>query len=121
MDNTLYFNPDGYTPLFQIILAFTIGVIFSPYSSGIYYLIIIILIFEIIYAYQCNCNYTNEKSFLRGALILTAILGWLFGRVSICKDWNPIRGDYSEIDYILKKIEDNNKYQEEMKMSEDWD
>lgn len=122
MDSPTYFNPDGYTSLFQIILAFSVGVIFSPYSSGIFYLIVFILIFEIVYTYQNGATYNSvDEAFLRGGLILAAILGWLLGRTAVCGDWNPLRGNYDDADTILERVEKDNEYYNEFKENGNWE
>jgi len=104
--NTIY-DPFGYTPVFQIILAFVFGVILSPFSYGIIFLVVFLLIFELCFAVQYNYNPLNAM--LRPGLILWALFGFLLGRTLVCEDWNPIRRDYNEEDELKNHFDDINE------------
>ena len=107
MDN--YLDPEGYTPTFQIILAFSQGVGLSAFSRGIIFLIIFALIFELIYTYRSNLDFGYRSTSLRVSLFLYSFLGFLVGRTLVCGDWNPIRGIYSEDeDHANKRFDDLN-------------
>ena len=106
------YDPSGYTPLFQIIFAFVLGILFSPYSKGILFLVIFILLFELWYSYYNNFDYYGINGSLRPALILYSIFGFLVGRTFVCLDFNPIRGDYNDDDEVKNHF---NEYNEELK------
>ena len=102
-------DPNGYTPIFQIILAFSIGVIFSPFSNGLLLLLITAFILEIINAYRIKGNYDHKTTLLRGGLFLYSFFGFIVGRSFCCGDWDPLRGDYKNDDDIKKvRFEEHN-------------
>jgi hypothetical protein len=93
-----YFNYRGYTILFQIISAFTLGIIFAPWSKGLIFLIIFILCYEAIYFNYyvniCNLPYNRYFFLVRFGVFCATLLGWLIGR-SLMGDLNPLRSKYS--------------------------
>lgn len=112
------YDPLGYTPLFQIIVAFIIGVALSPFARGILFLVIFILIFELWFA--GTTGYSGINSFLRPGLILWAFFGFLLGRTLICADWNPIRCDYGEQDNVKNYFEEKQEEQKGCGKEEPW-
>ena len=103
-------DPDGYTPIFQIVIAVTVGVLFSPYSNGLFYLLIIALILELINAYRTGGDYYNYyNSVLRGGLFFYSLFGFILGRSFCCDDWNPLRGDFNDDDTVKKRFEEHNE------------
>lgn len=104
IDNPKIINPDSsqwsivYQPheqsvLYRCIIYFTIGLFIAPWSAGIVWLILFIIIFEIflaIYRRQDLFNY-NEGYYLfdRVALCAAPILGFIVGR-TVIGDTNPL-------------------------------
>ena len=87
---------DGYYhPVIQILAAVAIGMVFAPFSLGLFLYIIIYLLFEIYYAYLRGFRYTPEEMLLRLLIFIMGLLGFLFGR-AFSGDDNPIRFHYDE-------------------------
>ena len=81
-------------PLFQFLLAFSIGLILSPLSFGVIFLIIFIIIWEIYFICVCG-GPKNWPVFERGAIIGAIVLGFVIGRI-IIGDLEPVRPFYHE-------------------------
>lgn len=81
-----WFCCDYYTAMAQAIVSFTIGVLFSPWSSGIFWLSIYIIINEILtYAFtKGDPRYFN--SFVRCAVVCSSLLGYICGRTLAQKE-----------------------------------
>lgn len=77
--NTWVCNPKN-TPAMQIIGAFTYGIILSPWSSGLFVLIISIITYELLfYLFTHGCpRYYNL--FVRTTVIMSSVLGYIIGR-----------------------------------------
>ena len=87
-----YFKNPKYTQLMQIIVAFALGVIFSPFSYGLIYLLIYLLIYEIIYLIFTQACYPYWGIVFRLAVVSASIYGWIIGRTIV--GWrNPLRND----------------------------
>ena len=63
----------------QYIIAFGIGMIFSPFSYGFIFYILGIIIFESILFYYTRNGLWNPR--VRLTIILFGFLGWLTGRI----------------------------------------
>lgn len=69
----------------QLLVAFLIGLLTSPWSFGFVYFITFIIIYEIILAFvysQCTEDYIYTLE-LRFGIIIVSILGFLFGRILV--------------------------------------
>lgn len=85
-----YFKNLYYTELVQLIFAFSLGVIFAPFSYGPLLFIIYLLLYEFIYAYFTNTEYPYWRLFFRVAVVMTSVFGWIIGRTIV--GWkNPFR------------------------------
>ena len=105
-----FLDPKGYSPVFQIIIAFSIGVIASPFSNGLLFLLIVAFILELINAYRTDADYCHENTLLRGGLFLYSFFGFIVGRSFCCGDWDPLRGDYkNDPDAKKKRFEEHNQ------------
>ena len=71
---------DNATLLYQLVVSATAGIIFSPWSYGLVYYIIFIIVWEILYG-LCHYYSSNEWSpFERLGIIFAGFLGWIVGR-----------------------------------------
>lgn len=87
-----YFQNPQYTQLMQVIIAFALGVIFSPFSYGFLFFLLYLVVYELAYLFFTRgcCPYWGFL--FRGAVIGASILGWLLGRIVL--GWrNPFRSD----------------------------
>ena len=75
-----YFQSDKYSPVAQTIFSFTIGVLISPWSSGLFFLIVFIIVYDILLYIFCHGHPRYYDVFTRAGVILGSILGWIIGR-----------------------------------------
>lgn len=88
------FDTDGYyTILFQILITFIMGIIFSPFSMGFFLFIVVYLLFELFYAYRRGFKYDGYEALARVSIFLWGLLGFLFGRWAL-GDNDPLRFHY---------------------------
>nr|QBK91032.1 MAG: hypothetical protein LCPAC202_00060 [Pithovirus LCPAC202] len=80
--------------VFQVIIAFWVGLIFAPWSWGLLYLIIFFVVFEVIYA-MIHRDFSAENIIIRLTIIGASFLGWLVGRI-VVEDEKPIRAKYKD-------------------------
>ena len=80
--------------LYQTVSAFAIGLIFSPWSRGLVLLLLFFLLYEILYS-LFNPNFTTRNLLTRLAVIGSAFLGWLVGRI-IIGDRHPLDSEYKD-------------------------
>jgi len=78
-------------PLTNIFSSFALGIVLSPLSGGLVYLVIGYIIMEII-AYNCGTKYNPG---LRLIYLLFGILGFFIGRAIIGDD-DPLRMHYGK-------------------------
>lgn len=71
-----YFSNTKSTPLFQFIVAFSFGILFSPFSKGLIYTILTILIMEILTFMYCN----TWSVLNRILIIIGSLSGYAIGR-----------------------------------------
>lgn len=64
----------------KIIFSFVLGVLLSPFSWGIFYLILSIVIFFVIDYIFCNGKFEYEYLEHRGSIIFYGVLGFIIGR-----------------------------------------
>ena len=78
--NKLYKN-DKTTLLFRVILAFTLGIIFSPFADGIFFLILLSLLSELLCYIFTGGDPRYFNIIYKPIIILFYLLGWLIGRI----------------------------------------
>ena len=74
-----YYKNEHSTFWFRMITSFTLGLIFSPFSNGIFFLIFLSLLSELFcYIFTSGSKYWNpiQKPFI----LFSYILGWILGR-----------------------------------------
>lgn len=74
------FCNDKNTPMFQVITSFTFGVILSPWSSGLFFLTIFIILYEIFFYIFTHGDQRYYDSFTRCGVICASLLGFIVGR-----------------------------------------
>jgi len=79
---TLFCN-DKNTVMAQAIVSFAYGILLSPWSQGLFFLIISIIIYEILYYVFTHGNPRYYQVFTRCGVICAAIAGYIIGR-TIC-------------------------------------
>ena len=86
------FPNDGFTPIFQVILCFASGLLFSTISYGFYYFILFLIIFKLITIIN---NFQNNIFFyyLNAGCVLSSFMGFIIGRI-IMGDEDPLRYKY---------------------------
>lgn len=75
-----WFCNDKNTPMAQVILAFAFGVLLSPWSSGLFFLTIFIIINEILFYVFTKGDPRYYNVFVRTGVIYASILGFILGR-----------------------------------------
>lgn len=75
--------------IYQITLAFGLGIFFAPWSPGLFFLVLFLLGFELLYGMIVQ-KFTVEQLLIRGAIISSYFIGWLLGRIVI-RDGSPMR------------------------------
>lgn len=75
-----YFCNERYPIIIQLLVSFAFGVAFSPYSSGIFWLALSIIIYEIIYMVCSKCDSRYWYIGNRVSIIFAGFLGWIIGR-----------------------------------------
>ena len=79
-----YYCDNRYTPLFQIITSFVCGLIISPWSFGLIFLIYLIIFQEILCYLFTRTNKIYYNIFIRTGVIYSYILGFIIGRTLSC-------------------------------------
>lgn len=82
------FKNYNYNEAVQLIVAFTFGVIFSPFSIGMLWFLIFIIAYEIFYGWVVGFKMPFWRPFARLGIVCASILGWITGRLSVGR---PIR------------------------------
>lgn len=75
-----WFCNDKYTPMAQVIVALTWGIILSPWSSGLIFLVASIIIYEIVYYIFTRGRFPYYNVFVRTGAMMASILGYIIGR-----------------------------------------
>lgn len=93
-----WFQNEKYTPMAQVIVAFVFGILLSPFSSGLFFLTVFIVVYEILYYLfinpltvvpyggyddplgQNNYNPRCYNIFVRVSVMIASILGFIVGR-----------------------------------------
>ena len=76
----------SYSPLGQTITAVGIGILLSPFSAGLIYFIIFIIVYEALYYYWTGGKSTLWGLDTRAGVIFGSIFGWLLGRQFVLDD-----------------------------------
>lgn len=87
-----YYKNDKQTLLFKIITGFALGLIFSPFSNGLFFIIIFYLICEILYYLFTHGDERYWNSIHVPIVLFFYILGWLIGRL-LSVPWDNILDD----------------------------
>lgn len=86
-------NPEA-TSIYQIIAAFFFGVILSPWSSGVIFLIVTAIIIETLLIYYTKMHRYYYNAEVRAACVMASIFGFILGRIVSNKvllpNYNPI-------------------------------
>ena len=77
--NKIYKNKNA-TLLFRIIFAFTMGLIFGPFADGIFFLILISLISELLCYIFTGGDPEYFNIVYKPIIILCYLIGWIIGR-----------------------------------------
>lgn len=75
-------NPKS-TLLYQIIFAVAMGITFSPWSYGLVYYIIFVMIWELLYGYFLSFDFNVWNPLERLGVVLAGFLGWIIGRNAV--------------------------------------
>lgn len=72
------------TRMAQVIISLSLGILMSPISNGLFYLLLFIIIYEIVLWIVCPYDRTNGSPWellTRAAVIMASILGFIIGRL----------------------------------------
>lgn len=75
-----WFANDAATPIAQVVIAIVFGILLAPWGSGLFFLVVFIIIYEVLYfefTYG-DPDYWNGE--VRAAVAMAAIFGWIVGR-----------------------------------------
>jgi hypothetical protein len=75
-----WFCNDKYTPMAQVIVALTWGILLAPWSSGLIFLVISIIFYEFFYYLFTRGRPPYYNLFVRTGCIMASILGYIIGR-----------------------------------------
>lgn len=87
----------------SFILAFTSGILLSPFSAGLIFLLFFILLFELITAVNTRLRHPWSVE-MRALIIFGALLGFIIGR-TVIQDKDPFQGFYNKNMFNKKIIE----------------
>lgn len=74
-------NPHN-TGMAQLFWAFATGVLLAPWGTGLFFLVVFIIVYEIAFAVICrDPNFWRSQE--RPGIILASILGWIIGRQAV--------------------------------------
>lgn len=80
LDLGAWFKNEKYTPMAQIIVSFAYGVVLSPWGSGLFFLVVSLIFYELFYAVCTGCDPRYYNPYTRTGVIYASILGWIVGR-----------------------------------------
>lgn len=75
-----WFCNDNYTPMAQVIVALVWGILLSPWSSGLFFLITFIILYEILYYVFTKGDPQYYNVFVRTGVICASTFGYILGR-----------------------------------------
>ena len=70
----------NYSPMAQFIISIIWGILLSPWSSGLFFLVVFILVYEILYYVFTKGNPLYYNVFVRTSVIYGSIFGYILGR-----------------------------------------
>lgn len=79
---TRYFQDPNSTPMYQVIFSFTIGILLSPWSSGLFFLVIFSILYEIIFYLFTFGKPKFWQLQTRTAVLYSYFAGWIIGRTA---------------------------------------
>lgn len=77
------FKDSGCNDLVQLILAFTLGILLSPWSYGLLYFLLFLIAYEIVLVYMTEAQVPYWRIETRLGVIAASILGFIIGRVLV--------------------------------------
>lgn len=75
-----WFCNDKYTPMAQTLIALVWGILLSPWASGLFFLLVFIIIYEILYYIFTRGDPKHYNVFARTGIIYASIFGYILGR-----------------------------------------
>ena len=87
------YDPRGFTLFFQIIMAFTVGLIFASFSYGFLWFLIYYIVFEIYLVWRLYKVPSTKYMISRFGIFCSGLLGFIIGRY-FENDHEPIRDYY---------------------------
>lgn len=81
-----WFCNANYTPMAQVIVALSWGILLSPWSSGLFFLIIFIILYELFYYIFTKGDPLYYNLFVRTGVIFASIFGYILGRTLSCDE-----------------------------------
>lgn len=75
-----WFQNEKNTAMVQVLTSFCFGILLSPWSSGLFFLMIYIIIYEILYYIFTKGDPMFYSVFVRTGVIYASILGYIVGR-----------------------------------------
>lgn len=75
-----FFQNEKNTAMVQVITSFAFGILLSPWGSGLFFLIVYIIIYEILYYIFTKGDPIFYSVFVRTGVIYASILGFIVGR-----------------------------------------
>ena len=75
-----WFQNEKNTAMVQVISSFCFGILLSPWSSGLFFLVIYTILYEIIYYIFTKGDPFYYSVFVRTGVICSSILGFIVGR-----------------------------------------
>ena len=75
-----WFCNEKYTPMAQMIIALVWGILLSPWASGLFFLFVFIIIYEILYYVFTRGDPRYYNVFVRVSVMCASIFGYILGR-----------------------------------------
>lgn len=83
---TSWFCNDNYTPMAQVLISLFLGILLSPWASGLFFLTVFIIIYELLYYIFTHGNPRYYNLFVRTGVIYASIFGYILGRTLTIPD-----------------------------------
>lgn len=84
VSGTLFTNLN-YNETAQLFMAFSLGVVLSPFSTGIKWFLLFIILYEVLYGYMVKFQMPYWRPLGRLGIFCASILGWILGRYAVQK------------------------------------
>lgn len=78
-----WFKNPCYNEFTQLVSAFCLGVILSPWSYGIKWFLAFIIVYEFVFGFIVNFQMPYWRPLARIGIICASILGWILGRIAV--------------------------------------